>query len=297
MDNFKNAINIAKTSDVIVYVGGITSQLEGEEMRVDFDGFKGGDRTNLKLPKVQEDLLKALYATGKPVVLVLTSGSALAVNWEKQNLPAILQLWYPGEEGGTALADVLFGDYNPAGRLPVTFYKSVDQLPPFDDYKMKNRTYRYFNGEPLFPFGYGLSYTKFKYDNLEINTDLKTADTVEISIEVKNVGKVPGDEVVELYLTKPKYKNTTIPIHSLEGFKRINLQPNENRVVKFRLTPKQLSEIISNNNSHEVESVNYVVEPGNYKISVGGIQPGTNAPTTEYIQKDFMITGEPYTVE
>ncbi len=298
VNNFENAIDLAKASDAIVYVGGITSQLEGEEMKVDYEGFKGGDRTSLKLPQVQENLIKALYETGKPVILVLTSGSALAVNWENENLPAILQLWYPGEEGGTALADVLFGDYNPAGRLPVTFYKSVDQLPPFDDYNMQNRTYKYFTGEPLFPFGYGLSYTKFKYGNLKINPNLNTTDTAEISVEIKNIGKFAGDEVVQLYLTKPKLDSVIVPIHSLEGFKRIFLKPNEEKIVNFKILPKQLSKIISaDNNSTEIKKVNYIVEPGDYKISVGGIQPGTKAMTTEYILKNFTITGKPYLVE
>ena len=298
INNYKNAMNIAKASDVIIYVGGITSQLEGEEMRVDYEGFKGGDRTNLKLPKVQEDLLKSLYATGKPVVLVITSGSAMAVYWEDKNLPAILQLWYPGEEGGTALADVLFGDCNPAGRLPVTFYKSVDQLPPFDDYNMKNRTYRYFTGEPLFPFGYGLSYTNFNYDKLNVSDNNKTNDTINIAVEVKNAGKEAGDEVVQLYLTKPKNDSTVVPIHSLEGFKRVHLNSGENKIVNFTLTSKQLAEIFSKkNNASENNEVNYFVMPGNYQISVGGIQPGYHASTTEYKIKEVMITGNPFLVE
>ncbi len=157
IDHYKKAIDLVKNSDIVIFVGGITAQLEGEEMRVDYDGFRGGDRTDLNLPKVQRNLLKLIHSTNKPVVLVLNSGSALAINWEKENIPAIILIWYPGQEGGTALADVLFGDYNPAGRLPVTFYKSVNQLPPFEDYNMKDRTYRYFEKEPLFSFGYGLS--------------------------------------------------------------------------------------------------------------------------------------------
>jgi beta-glucosidase len=199
-DHARKAVELAKSSDLVIFVGGITPQLEGEEMQVNYEGFKGGDRTNLNLPVVQENLLKELQATRTPVVLVLTSGSALAVNWEKENLPAILQLWYPGEEGGTALADVLFGDYNPAGRLPVTFYKSVDQLPPFEDYSMKGRTYRYFDGEPLFPFGYGMSYTKFSYHNLVVPSETMTGDSTTISVEVQNTGTLPGDEVVELLI-------------------------------------------------------------------------------------------------
>ncbi len=291
VDNFKNAVELAKNSDIIIFIGGITSQLEGEEMKVEYEGFKGGDRTNINLPKVQEKLLKALYSTGKPVVLVLTSGSALAVNWENENIPAIVQLWYPGEEGGTALANVLFGDYNPAGRLPVTFYKSVDQLPPFQDYNMKGRTYRYFEGEPLFPFGYGLSYTKFQYDNLMVSDKINTGDSITVSAEVQNIGKLAGDEVVQLYVKDIK-SSELVSIHSLEGFKRIHLEPGEKQTVKFELLPKQLSVIKVKRN----DDVDYVVEPGEFEISVGGIQPSTSAPTTGFITKQISVKGEPFTV-
>jgi beta-glucosidase len=292
VDHFKKAIDLAKSSDVVIFVGGITAQLEGEEMRVDYDGFKGGDRTNLKLPRVQEDLLKSLYSTGSPIVLVLTSGSALAVNWENEHVPAILQLWYPGEEGGTALADVLFGDYNPAGRLPVTFYKSVDQLPPFEDYNMQGRTYRYFEGEPLFPFGYGLSYTNFKYQNLSVPVEVRAGEDAKISVEVQNVGKSAGDEVVELYVKALK-ASTPVPIHSLEGFKRIHLKPGETKVVAFKLEPRQLSVFNSRRGNGTTK---YVVEPGPFEIAVGGVQPGTRAPTTEFVTKEMKVVGEPYPI-
>ena len=164
------AAEAAKNADVVIAVLGITSELEGEEMQVSLPGFKGGDRTSIDLPKPEEDLLEAVAATGKPVILVLTNGSALAVNWANEHANAILDAFYPGEEGGTAVADTLSGKNNPAGRLPVTFYKSVDQLPPFEDYAMKGRTYRYFTGTPLYPFGYGLSYTKFSYSDLSVPT-------------------------------------------------------------------------------------------------------------------------------
>ena len=294
VDNFKNAVNIAKNSDVVIFVGGITAQLEGEEMHVGLPGFKGGDRTNLKLPDVQENLLKSIYSTGKPVILVLTSGSALAVNWENENLPAILQLWYPGEEGGDALADVLFGDYNPAGRLPVTFYKSIDQLPPFEDYNMKGRTYRYFEGKPLYPFGYGLSYTKFQYSSLNVPNEIKAGDKAEISAEVQNTGKLAGDEVVQLYI-KNLTASVTVPNLSLEGFKRIHLRPGEKQTIKFELKPKQLSVIISKKD--EKDEVNFVVQPGTFMISIGGEQPGVSSPTTDYITKEMKITGSPYIAE
>jgi len=288
VDYAQRAIEAAKNSDAVIFIGGITAQLEGEEMRVDYEGFKGGDRTSLDIPKVQDNLLKALRATGKPVILVLTSGSALAINWEKENIPAILQLWYPGEEGGTALADVLFGDYNPAGRLPVTFYKSVDQLPPFEDYNMKGRTYRYFDGEPLFPFGFGLSYTKFEYKNLVVPAKIKTRENLKVSAEVANTGKYAGDEVVQLYV-KDMQASLPVAIHSLQGFKRINLKPGEKKIVDFILTPKQLSLVN--------ENAKRIVEPGEFEISVGGIQPGTKAETTNYVSSKIELTGDVFIVE
>jgi beta-glucosidase len=288
IDHFKKAVELAKSSDVVVFVGGITSQLEGEEMRVDYEGFKGGDRTNLDLPKVQENLLRLLYSTGTPVILVLTSGSALSTNWEKENIPAIVQLWYPGQEGGTALADVLFGDYNPAGRLPITFYKSVNHLPPFEDYNMTGRTYRYFKGEPLFSFGYGLSYTKFEYRNLILPHEIKTNDSITVSVEVRNAGMVPGDEVVQLYV-KNLTTDVPVPIHSLQGFKRIHLNPGEKQLVQFQLLPKQLAVINDN--------LKFMVEPGSFEITVGGLQPGVQSTTTECISKKFHVAGNPFVVE
>ena len=288
IDHLKKAIEFAKSSAVVVFVGGITSQLEGEEMRVDYEGFKGGDRTNLDLPNVQENLLKILFSTGTPIILVLTSGSALSTNWEKENIPAIVQLWYPGQEGGTALADVLFGDYNPAGRLPVTFYKSVDQLPPFEDYNMYGRTYRYFKGEPLYSFGYGLSYTKFTYSDLTMPDETKTNKSLTIAVEVRNAGKTAGDEVVQLYL-----KNLTsvvpVPIHSLQGFKRIHLNPGEKQIVQFQLLPKQFAVLN--------ESLKFVVAPGQFEITAGGLQPGIQSTTTECISKKITVIGNPFVVE
>jgi len=292
VDNFQKAIDLANSSDAVIFIGGITAGLEGEEMQVDYEGFNGGDRTNLNLPKAQENLLKLLHATGKAIILVLTSGSPLGVNWENENIPAIVQIWYPGQEGGTALADVLFGDYNPAGRLPITFYKSVDQLPPFKDYSMKGRTYRYFEGEPLFSFGYGLSYSKFKYSNLIIPDEIKTGNKINISVEVQNISQVAGDEVVELYVKDVESFQPTA-IHSLQGFKRINLQPKEKKVVEFVLNPKQLSVI----KIVDDDKVKHIVEPGLFEISVGGLQPGKKAPSTEVITKEIRLTGENYFVD
>jgi beta-glucosidase len=287
-DNFKNAIEDAKKSDAIIFVGGITAQLEGEEMRVDYEGFKGGDRTSLNLPAIQERLLKELKKTGKPMILVLTSGSALSVNWEEENLPAIVQLWYPGEEGGNALADVLFGDYNPGGRLPVTFYKSVDQLPAFEDYNMKGRTYRFFKGEALYPFGYGLSYTSFAYSNLKIPDSIKTGEVFQVSADVKNTGKVTGDEVAELYLKGVDLPEGE-PIQSLQGFVRIHLGAGEKQSVQFTVRPKQTATFGKEDK--------FVQEPGGWEIFVGGTQPGTKSTTTEYISKKINITGGPVLIK
>lgn len=259
---FQQAVALAAESDVVIMVGGIHPRLEGEEMFVDAPGFKGGDRTDIELPEIQERLLKAFHAAGIPVVFVLMSGSALAINWANENIPAIIHAWYPGQEGGTAIADVLFGDYNPAGRLPVTFYQSIDQLPPFENYNMANRTYRYFKGEPLYPFGFGLSYTTFEYKNLEILPEkIKTQDNVLVKVAVKNSGNLAGDEVVQLYVADLE-SNRPVPIKSLKGFHRIHLNPGEQKTVAFKLTPTDLS-------SYD-ENQGWVVEPGEFEIMVGG---------------------------
>ena len=256
------AVKATKESDASVLVLGISAGLEGEEMNVNVDGFHGGDRTDLSLPKAQEALLKAVVATGKPVVVVLLSGSALAVNWANDNAPAILEAWYPGGEGGTAIADVLFGDYNPAGRLPVTFYKSVDQLPPFTDYSMAGRTYRYFKGEPLYPFGFGLSYTKFAYGKPSFDSNaVKAGAPVKVSVEVTNVGDREGDEVVQLYLTDVA-ASAPVPIRTLVGFNRVSLRPREKRTVTFTITPRQMSLID--------EHGKRIIEPGEFVVGVGG---------------------------
>ena len=260
---FDEAIEAARAADVVVFVGGLTGDVEGEEMRVSYPGFAGGDRTDIGLPASQEKLLHALHATGKPVVLVLTTGSALAVEWAQHNLPAILVAWYPGQQGGAAIADVLFGDVSPAGRLPVTFYRSVDQLPPFADYAMKGRTYRYFGGDPLYPFGFGLSYTRFEYTDLQVDRTVASAqDPVQVSATVKNVGSRAGDEVVQLYV---RHVQPKIPMarKDLRGFERVPLQPGEARRVTFRLTPAR-------DFSHYDETAKaYAVEPGPYEIQVG----------------------------
>jgi beta-glucosidase len=283
-----DALAKARQADVVVMVMGITPAVEGEEMEVNLGGFRGGDRTDIALPTAQEDLIKEVHSLGKPVVLVLLGGSALAVNWADANLPAIVEAWYPGEEGGTALADVLFGDHNPSGRLPVTFYKSVAQLPPFEDYRMQGRTYRYFKGEPLYPFGFGLSYTKFSYSNLLLSKQRAGAnESVEVSAEVRNIGGRDGDEVVELYVTDVE-ASVPVPIRSLQGISHIFLKPGEKRRVSFTLTPRQLS--LTDDNGRRV------VEPGAFIVSVGGKQPGfagrADAQTTGFASGRFVVTGK-----
>ncbi len=281
------AVTVARQADVAVVVLGLSAALEGEEMTVSAEGFRGGDRTDIALPKGQEALLQAVSATGKPVVLVLLNGSAVAVNWANDNVSSIVDAWYPGEEGGTALADVLFGDYNPGGRLPVTFYKSVDQLPLFTDYNMRGRTYRYFKGEPLYPFGFGLSYTRFKYDNMELSTNkVKAGDELRITAEVRNVGEKAGDEVVQLYVTDVA-ATVPVPIRSLAGVKRVFLKPGEKQNVSFVVTGEQMS-IID-------DSGKRLIEPGEFLISLGGKQPGFTRPqdaeTTGVITARFAVIG------
>src|SRR5208337_4696125 len=218
------AIAAAKDADVVVAVVGITSELEGEEMQVSEPGFKGGDRTSIDLPQPEEDLLEAMAATHKPLVVVLTNGSALSVNWANEHANAILDAWYPGEEGGAAVAETLSGRNNPAGRLPVTFYKDVSQLPPFENYSMKGRTYRYFDGTPLYPFGYGLSYTTFAYSGLTVPGEpVPAGSPVRAEVTVTNTGKVGGDEVVQLYLNFPSVAGA--PLKALRGFRRVHLDP------------------------------------------------------------------------
>ncbi|MDD4193420.1 MAG: glycoside hydrolase family 3 C-terminal domain-containing protein, partial [Mangrovibacterium sp.] len=244
------------------------------------------------LPKAQEELMEAVYKTGKPVVLVLINGSALSVNWAAENIPAILTAGYPGQQGGNAIADVLFGDYNPAGRLPVTYYKSVDQLPAFENYDMEGRTYKYFRQEPLYPFGYGLSYTTFSYDKLEMPETVSVNEPVRITVEVKNTGARDGDEVVQLYLTDEK-ASTMRPIRQLEGFERISLKAGETKTVGFTLVPRQLSLIDKKDQR--------VVEPGWFTVSVGGEQPGfsgkTDAVTTTTVKGRFQLKGKTTPIE
>jgi len=282
-----DAISKAKQADTVVMFLGISPLVEGEEMEVKLEGFRGGDRLDIGLPRQQEELLKAVHALGKPLVLVLLNGSALAVNWANDNVPAILDAWYPGEEGGTAIADVLFGDYNPGGRLPVTFYKSVDQLPPFTDYSMQGRTYRYFKGEPLYPFGFGLSYTKFAYAKPKLSAvKIKAGADLRVTVEVRNIGAQAGDEVVQLYISDLA-ATVPVPIRSLGGVKRIYLKPGEKQQVSFTVNPTQMS-LIDNKGKR-------MIEPGEFSVSVGGKQPGLSgrldAASTGVSTAMFVVTG------
>jgi beta-glucosidase len=255
------ALEAAGKADVVVAVMGLSPRLEGEEMPIQVDGFVGGDRTTIELPPLQERFLKKLYSLGKPLVLVLMNGSALAIPWAAEHIPAIVEAWYPGQAGGHALADVLFGDHNPAGRLPVTFYESTDDLPPFEDYRMEDRTYRYFRKEPLFPFGFGLSYTQFTFDRLRLDrTQVPIGGQVTVSVDMTNTGDRAGDEVVQLYVRHP---GATVPhpIRELKGFKRVNLEPGESKSVAFTLDTRFLG--------YYDEAMCYAIVPGVVEVLVG----------------------------
>ncbi|HEX4039644.1 MAG TPA: glycoside hydrolase family 3 C-terminal domain-containing protein [Acidobacteriaceae bacterium] len=275
----KQAVEAAQQSDVVIACVGLSPNLEGEEMPVHLEGFQGGDRTSISLPAVQEDLLQSVAATGKPLIVVLLNGSALAVDWSARHAAAILEAWYPGEEGGDAIAETLAGDNNPAGRLPLTFYASLDQLPPFPDYSMQNRTYRYFTGQPLYPFGYGLSYTTFAYSDVKLPHEVRAGDPVTVQTDVRNTGTLAGDEVVELYLSQPKAFET--PIRELAAFKRIHLAAGASAHVGFAIDPRSLGQVD--------EQGNRIILPGDYMVSVGSGQPGEASNDQS---ATFTITGK-----
>ena len=276
------AVGAARNADVVVAVVGITSQLEGEEMPASEPGFLGGDRTSLDLPEPEEALIQAVAATGKPLVVVLMNGSALAVNWASEHANAILDAWYSGEEGGSAVAETLSGKNNPAGRLPVTFYEHVSQLPNFEDYSMEGRTYRYFKGKPLYPFGYGLSYTTFRYSDLVLpQSAVNAGDPVAADVTVSNTGKVAGDEVVQLYLKFPPVKGA--PLLALRGFQRVHLEPGASQKVHFDLKDRDLSMV--------TEEGQPIIAGGEYTISIGGGQPDTGAPgATGHFRVEGQLT-------
>lgn len=285
---FAEALTTAEKSDVVVMCLGLSPEFEGEEGAVaNSDG--GGDKLDLQLPGLQLDLLKAISQTGKPIVLVLLNGSPIEVSWAQENVDAILEAWYPGEEGGTAVADILFGNYNPAGRLPLTFVKSMDQLPPFRDYNMKNRTYRYLESDPLYPFGYGLSYTTFEYSNLTLSRqelDTNEDQDITVSVSVENTGEIDGEEVVQLYINDLE-SSVDIPKWELRGVERIALKSGEKKNVEFRVNKRQLALI---DNEGKV-----ILEPGKFRFYVGGQQPDNRSielTGKEVLNVDLDVTGE-----
>jgi beta-glucosidase len=264
--DFSKLIDSVRDADVLIYVGGISPRLEGEEMKVSQQGFSGGDRTTIALPAIQTNFLKALKGAGKPIVFIMMTGSAVAIPWEAEHIPAIINAWYGGQAAGTAIADVLFGDYNPSGRLPVTFYKGDDDLPSFEDYSMTNRTYRYFKGQALYPFGFGLSYTTFKYSDLHLSkTTINKSEPVKAELTVSNSGKHKGDEVVQLYIAHDGIGYA--PLQALKGFQRITLSPGQSQKVSFMITPDMLKLVDDKGNSTFI--------PGKVSVIIAGSSPST----------------------
>jgi len=280
----KEALELAAKSDLVVLCMGLSPMLEGEEMKVKVKGFAGGDRLDINLPETQTELISAIQKLGKPTVLVLLNGSAVAFNPETENKPAVLEAWYPGQSGGTAVADVIFGDYNPAGRLPVTFYRDINQIPAFEEYDMKGKTYRYFSGKPLYEFGYGLSYTSFEYSVKNIPDEINIGEEIKLSVNVKNTGSMDGDEVVQLYVSLPDSKLKK-PIRSLQGFKRIFLKKGETQTVEFSLKPAQFAARDDANLP--------VVQAGDVLLSIGGKQPDEKSiANRKVIQKIVKLRGD-----
>ena len=283
-DLLSPAIEAAKNSEVVLLYLGLSPDIEGEEMPVILQGFDKGDRSNITLPKTQIALMKKIQALGKPTILILMNGSALAVNWADEHIPAIVEAWYPGEFGGKAITDVLFGDYNPAGRLPVTFYKSVEDLPDFKSYDMQNRTYKYFKGSPLYPFGHGLSYTQFSYSKLTLEDENAIGETISFTVDVTNSGDMDGDEVAQVYISHIGSTNES-PIRSLVGFQRVHLKAGETKTLEFNIEPKQYAQF---------NSEGQPIHPaGKMLVSVGGKQPvfheKDKANTTEVISKTIAL--------
>lgn len=256
------SVNAVRNADVVVFVGGISPSLEGEEMGVDLPGFKKGDRTSIELPEIQRNLLAALHRAGKKVILVNCSGSPVGLVPETETCEAILQAWYPGQQGGRAVADVLFGDYNPAGRLPVTFYRSIEQLPDFEDYNMAGRTYRFMKERPLFPFGYGLSYTTFTYGAATFDKQtVSSEDNLSVVVPVSNTGSRDGEEVVQVYLSK--VGDEAGPVKTLRAFKRVSVPAGKTVNVHITLSKKDLE--WWNEGTHSIQFC-----PGEYQVWIGG---------------------------
>lgn len=281
---FAEAISAAERSDVVVMCLGLDATIEGEQGDVSND-YAGGDKPDLNLPGLQQELLEAVHKTGKPIILILLAGSAMAVTWADENVSAIVQGWYPGAEGGKAIASMLFGEYSPSGRLPVTFYRTTEELPDFRDYSMKNRTYKYMESPALYPFGYGLSYTKFEYSNLTLSKDkIDAGEGIKCSVKVKNTGNFKSDEIVQLYIKE--VDNPEAPKWHLEGFKRVNLAPGEEKTVEFELTKKQMSFIN--------EEGQRMIKPGTFKVFAGGSQPDERSQEltgTKVEEATFEVAG------
>ena len=284
-DRFAEAVAAAQMSDLSVICLGLDASIEGEEGDTSNE-YASGDKNHLNLPGLQQELLEAVYKVGKPVILVLLSGSALAVNWADEKIPAIVQAWYPGAQGGRAVAALLFGEYSPAARLPVTFYRTTEELPDFHDYAMRNRTYRYMKNEPLYPFGYGLSYTRFEYRDLQLNqTQINCGQNLSCSVKVRNAGDFASEEVVQLYL-KDVEASVEIPRWQLRGFRTIRLDPGAEREVRFLLTPRMMALID--------EEGRCLLEPGRFEIYIGGSQPDSRSQQltgTKPLQGTFEVTG------
>ena len=285
-DRFAEAISAAEMSDVTVLCLGLDATIEGEEGDTSNE-FASGDRDNLNLVGLQQELMEAIYATGKPIVLVLLSGSALAVNWADEHIPAIVEAWYPGAQGGRALASMIFGEYSPSGRLPVTFYRTTEELPDFHDYRMENRTYKYMKNEALYPFGYGLSYSKFSYSDIRLSNEaINTGDSIEVNASVKNTGAFESDETVELYL-KDDEASVRVPRWQLAGIKKVHLKPQEESEVHFTINPRGMALIDENGNC--------ILEPGKFEVYVGGSQPDKRSlylTKTPVLKASFEVMGK-----
>ncbi|HEY8422448.1 MAG TPA: glycoside hydrolase family 3 C-terminal domain-containing protein [Thermoclostridium sp.] len=267
-DRIAEAVTCAEMADVVVLCLGLDSTIEGEEMHQS-NVYGSGDKYDLNLPGMQQKLMEAVYATGKPIVLVLLTGSALSVTWADEKIPAILNAWYPGAQGGRAVASVLFGETNPSGKLPVTFYRTVEELPEFTDYSMQNRTYRYMKNEALYPFGFGLSYTQFDYSDLKLSKDvIKAGEGITVSVKVTNTGNRAGEEVAQVYI-KDLEASWTVPNWQLSGMKRVKLERGESAEITFEILPEQLAVVNDDGQS--------VIEPGDFEVYVGGSQPDTRS--------------------
>jgi len=259
----------AAQADIIVAAVGLTSDLEGEEMKIELEGFSGGDKTSIDLPADQRRLLEQARATGKPLVVVLMNGSTLDLSWAKEHAAAIIEAWYPGQAGGLALGNVIAGKVNPAGRLPLTFYRSVADLPPFSDYAMNGRTYRYFDGTPVYPFGFGLSYSRFEYGAVKVEPLAGAAENgIRVTTTVTNSSDRAGEEVAQLYLDPPEFDGA--PRLALRGFQRFALRPGESHSITFDLSPRDLS-FVSRDGVRQIFS-------GEHRLSVGSVQPTGQSP-------------------